>query len=276
MFDIHTHMLRPTDWGQEFERNWKAGYGGDWPEPETARFDAVMQEAGIDTAVVFGIRATFAGVGTPTSQVVNFCAALKTPAIAFMALDPTDADWRDQFDEGLELGVKGIKLYPVMAAFDPRDPEFAPFYALAQENNLPILWHMGASLSAQGDLAVSHPLVIDYVARRYPDLHQIIAHMGHPWQRDAIQVTRKNRKVFCDISGMWTREMDGYLALVNAQEWGVVDKLLFGSDFPLWTPKETVAGLYKLTEVGADGFPRVHENTIKTILANDTRALLGL
>ena len=277
MFDVHTHMLRPEHWGDEYETNWNRGYGGHgWPEPDTHPFDAAMQEAGVDGVIVFGIRASCAGVKTPTSEVVEFCKKLKTPAKAFMALDLNDADWRDQFEEGLELGAVGIKLYPVMAVFDPRDRAYDPFYALAVEKNLPILWHMGATLSSPGDLSVTNPLVVDDVARRFPDLKQVIAHMGHPWQREAVQVIRKNRNVVSDISGFWTRPMDGYLALVNAQEWGVVDRLIFGSDFPLWTPQETIDGLYKLTEIGASGFPRVTEDTIKTILNNNTRALLGL
>ena len=277
MIDVHTHMLRPEHWGEEYARNWSSAYNtGGWQQPEPATFDAAMQEAGIDLAVVFGIRASAAGVRSPTAEVVDYCKKLKTPSVVFMALDPSDADWRDQFDEGVELGVRGIKLYPVMAVFDPRDPKYDPFYAAAVEKNLPVLWHMGATPSAEGDLSVSHPLVVDNVARRFPDLRQIIAHMGHPWQRDAVQVLRKNRKVFADISGMWTRSMDGYLALVNAQEWGVVGKLLFGSDYPLWTPQVTIDGLKKLTEFGAPGFPRVEPATIDTILANDTRALLGL
>ncbi len=277
MIDVHTHMLRPHYWGEEYARNWSGPYGGNtWKEPDAAAFDAAMQEAGIELAVVFGIRASAAGVRSPTSEVAAFCKTLKTPSVVFMALDPRDADWRDQFDEGLELGVRGIKLYPVMARFDPRDPEYDAFYGAAVEHNLPILWHMGATPSAQGILSVSHPLVIDEVARRFPELRQIIAHMGHPWQRDTVQVLRKNRNVVADISGMWTRSMDGYLALVNAQEWGVVGKLVFGSDYPLWTPQVTIDGLRKLTEFGAPGFPRVEPETIETILSNDTRALLGL
>ncbi len=277
MLDVHTHMLRPAHWGREYADNWVRGYGGgDWPEPDPKVFDAAMKEGGIDMVAVFGIRASFAGVRTPTREVVQFCKELETPAVAFMALDLNDEDWRAQFEEGLELGVRGIKLYPVMAVFDPRDPVHDPFYALAQEHGLPILWHMGATLSSPGDLEVTNPLVVDKVARRFPDLKQIIAHMGHPWQRDAVQVVRKNRNVVCDISGFWTRPMDGYLALVNAQEWGVVDKLIFGSDYPLWTPKETIDGLYKLTEIGSPGFPRVETETIDVILKNDSRALLGL
>lgn len=277
MHDVHTHMIKPEHWGPEFDRNWRAAYGGkDWPEPQAATFDAAMREAGIDFAVLFGITARAAGVHTPSEAVAVFMEALETPSVGFMALDPNDEDWADQIDKGLKLGMKGIKLYPVMALFDARDAKFEPFFKAAQDNDLAVLWHMGATPCAEGDLAISHPLVVDSVARRFPDLRQIIAHMGHPWQRDSVQVLRKNRKVYADISGMWTRQMDGYLAMVNAQEWNVVDKLLFGSDFPLWTPQETVNGLWKLTEMGGNGFPKVTAETIETILKHDIKTTLSL
>jgi len=276
MFDVHTHMLKPSYWGKEYERNWKGPYGSDWQEPTTAEFDAVMKEADIEFAVVFGITAKAAGVHSPTPEVAEFCSRLETPNVCFMALDPADPDWRRSFDEGLAHGAKGIKLYPVMARFDPRDEAHDEFYSAASDAGLPVLWHMGATPSAEGDLAVSHPLVLDKVARRFPDLRQIMAHMGHPWQRDCVQVLRKNPNVYADISGMWTRSMDGYLALVNAQEWGCVNKLLFGSDYPLWTPKETVEGLRGLTEMGAEGLPRVANETIETILKSDPRKALDI
>lgn len=276
MIDIHTHMLRPSWWGEEYDRNWRGPYGQAWREPTVEEFDAAMAEAGVTFAAVFGITARVAGVHSPTAEVAEFCARLRTPNAVFMALDPSDPDWRRAFDEGLDLGAKGIKAYPVMARFDPSDAALDPFYAAADRHGLPILWHMGATPSAEGDLAVSRPLLIDKVARRFGGLRQIIAHMGHPWQRDTVQVLRKNPNVYADISGMWTRSLDGYLALVNAQEWGVVDKLLFGSDYPLWTPQVTVDGLHGLTRMGAEGFPRVLPETVETIINKDPRPLLGL
>src|SRR5690606_34750613 len=105
---------------------------------------------------------------------------------------------------------------------------------------------------------------------------QVIAHMGHPWQRDAIAVARKNRNVYMDVSAQWSRTLEGYLALVHAQEWGVVDRLLFGSDFPLWTPQEAIDSLVALTELHAGNLPRVERATIDAMLSIDAVAALGL
>jgi predicted TIM-barrel fold metal-dependent hydrolase len=274
--DVHSHNLQPEHWGDEHKNNWEPAYGEPYPRVTPAQYDAAMREAGVDVAIVFGLAASRAGVHTPNAFVADYCAQLTTPTIAFTAMDPLDADWRDQLDEATELGFKGIKLYPVLSLFDPLGDEFADFYRVAEERHMVLLWHMGATPSPQGRLSLSQPLVIEEVARRHPDLKQIMAHMGHPWQRDANVVLRKHANVYADVSASWARPMDGFLALVNAQEWGVVDKLLFGSDFPLWTPSTAIAGLRNLTTLRAGTLPHVLEETVEAIIHRDSLALLEL
>ena len=59
-----------------------------------------------------------------------------------MALDPGDTDVMDQVDEGIELGLQGVKLYPVLAGFSPLDDAVEPFLDLLERRQLVVLWHM--------------------------------------------------------------------------------------------------------------------------------------
>ncbi|MGQ7312588.1 amidohydrolase family protein [Microbacterium arabinogalactanolyticum] len=272
--DLHTHCQLPEHWGSEHEKHWEGAYGEPYPVVSPQTFDAAM--VGVDVAVTFGMAATTAGVRTSNTFVADFVAAVKTPTIGFAAIDPSDPDWRGQLEEAIELGLQGVKLYPVLALFDPLAPEFDEFYRIMIQHRMVALWHMGATPSPVGSLAVSQPLVIDEVARRHPDLVQVMAHMGHPWQRDTNVVLRKNPRVYADVSGVPSRPMDAYLAFVHAQEWGTVDKLLFGSDYPLWTPEDAIARLNGIASMRAGTLPYVHEETIETILQRDTLALLEL
>ena len=274
--DVHTHNLQPEHWGDEHKNNWEPIYGTPYPTITPELYDKAMLAAGVDVAIVFGLAASRAGVHTPNSFVAEFCAHLKTPTIAFSALDPLDQNWRDQLDEAIELGFRGVKLYPVLSLFDPLSHDFDDFYRFSVKHNLVLMWHMGATPSPQGRLALSQPLIVEEVARRHPDLKQVMAHMGHPWQRDANIVLRKHRNVYADVSASWSRPMDGFLALVHAQEWGVVDKLLFGSDYPLWEPSQAMAKFKELALLRAGNLPHVHEETIDSIIHRDTLNLLGL
>jgi predicted TIM-barrel fold metal-dependent hydrolase len=276
MIDVHTHCHLAEHWGREWTRNWEPVYGHEYADHTPAEYDEAMAAGGVDLAFVFGMRATRAGVITPNEYVQRFCAETRTATIGFMALDLADPDVMDQLADGIARGLGGIKLYPVLAHFDPRDPAHDPFFRAATEAGLIVLWHMGATPSPEGRLDYSEPLLIDDVARRHPELRQIIAHLGHPWHRETIVVLRKNRNVFSDVSACWARPLDGYLALVRAQEWGVVPKLLFGSDYPMWTPTEAVAGLHELVGVGPAGLPRIARDTLDWLLHGDPRPALGL
>lgn len=274
--DVHTHNHQPEHWGDEHKKNWEPAYGAPYPRVSPADYDAAMRAAGVDVAIVFGIAASRAGVHTPNRFVAEFCAQVTTPTVKFTALDPLDADWREQLDEARELGFRGVKLYPVLSLFDPLAEEFDEFYRECDRHGLVLLWHMGATPSPQGRLSLSQPLIVEEVARRHPGLKQVMAHMGHPWQRDANVVLRKHANVYADVSASWFRPMDGFFALVHAQEWGVVDKLLFGSDYPLWEPADAIARFRDLARFRAGNLPHVLEETVEAILHRDALSLLNI
>jgi predicted TIM-barrel fold metal-dependent hydrolase len=274
MIDIHTHCLQPEHWGDEHRLHWEPVYGKPWQPVTVDAFDRAMEC--VDVAVVFGIRATRAGVITPNADVAAFRAASKTETIGFMALDPSDADVLEQLEEGVALGLRGIKLYPVLAGFRPDDPACFPVYEQAEQRGLPLLWHMGATPSQIGDLTVTQPLLIDGVARAFPDLKQVIAHMGHPWFLDTIMVLRKNPNVYADISAVFARPYGGYQALIHAQEWGVTHKLLFGSDYPFWTPGESAHLLRSFASKRMEPLPKIERETVEAIIARDSLELLSL
>lgn len=276
IIDVHTHGLLPEHWGDEHRSHWEPTYGSPWPRITPEQFDGAMAGGGVDVAIVFGIRATAAGVATPNRHIADFCRNAQTPTIAFAALDPTDADWPDQLAEARELGFQGVKLYPVLSLYDPADVTFEPFYAAIADAGMVIVWHMGATPSASGRLSVTQPLVLDEVARRHPGLAMIIAHMGHPWQRDTTTLLRKHPNLFADVSAVGSRPFDAYLALRNAIEWGVVPKLLFGSDYPLWTPATAQDQLRRLPEVPGGVLPPIDPEIIETIITQDALGLLGL
>ena len=60
-------------------------------------------------------------------------------------------------------------------------------------------------------------------------------------------------------------------------EWGVSDKILFGSDYPLWTPQEGMDGLRKLNDqVEGTKLPRIPDEVIEGIINRNSLSLLGL
>jgi hypothetical protein len=73
-------------------------------------------------------------------------------------------------------------------------------------------------------------------------LRVVMAHLGHPWHADTVTVICKHPHVYADVSSQFLRPWGQYQALRLATEWGVLDKLLLGSDYPVATPQETIDG----------------------------------
>jgi uncharacterized protein len=130
-----------------------------------------------------------------------------------------------------------------------------------------MLIHQGTTFARAGSLLQARPIVIDEIALRYPRLKIVIAHVGHPWFDEAIAVVRRHPYVYADISGLVTRRWLLYQALVAAIEYGVAHKLLFGSDFPFFSARQTIDGLRSVTgpAFGAD-MPIIDEQVVEEII----------
>ena len=127
------------------------------------------------------------------------------------------------------------------------------------------------------DLDYAHPRHIDRVAMRFPELRIVMAHMGHPWQTDCITVIRKHPHVYADISAQHYRPWSYYNCLRLATEWAVLPKLLFGSDFPVATPQETIDAIPHVNDILAGtALPRVPTEELQAIVERDSLACLGL
>ncbi|MCL4402446.1 MAG: amidohydrolase family protein [Acidobacteria bacterium] len=277
IIDYHTHFMQRAHFGPEFTREWDARGGtGAWPEITPEQYEEALKP--VDRAIVFGITAHALGVETPHEYVAGLVARNPRKYIGFMALDPSRPDAIRSMEQGRgEFGLRGIKLYPVMSLYNLTDAALGPFFRRAEELGLPILTHMGTSPATRGLLKYSLPLLIDEVAVAFPKLKIIMAHLGHPWQRDAAMVIRKHANVYADISGLWHRPWQGYEALVVCQEWGVTDKLLFGSDYPLWQPGQAIEGLRKLNDqVEGTPLPPISREVIEGILQRNVLKELGI
>ncbi|MBZ0295421.1 MAG: amidohydrolase family protein, partial [Anaerolineae bacterium] len=147
----------------------------------------------------------------------------------------------------------------------------------AQRHDLPMMFHKGTSPVRMAPIAYSHPLVMDEIAMRYPDLTMIMAHMGHPFTAECAVVIRKHPNVYADVSALIYRPFTFYEALLRATEWKVLDKLMLGSDFPVTTAGETIAALRNVNSiVEGTAMPRVPLDKIEEIIHRDSLKLLHL
>ncbi|MEM2904191.1 MAG: amidohydrolase family protein, partial [Candidatus Bathyarchaeia archaeon] len=119
--------------------------------------------------------------------------------------------------------------------------------------------------------------LLERVALAFPDLRIVIAHMGHPWERDTIVLIRKQPNVYADISALFYRPWQFYNTLVLCDEYGQLHKLFFGSDYPVTTPQESIEKIRRINaQVEGTSLPRVPHEALEEIINRDSLSILGV
>ena len=227
-------------------------------------------------SIVFGGKAKLSGLWVDDAEVANYVAQAPDRMIGFLSVDPTQPGWEDELREGRERhGLRGIKLLPMYADFYPQDERLDPLWKYATEHELPVLLHTGTTFVSKAPLDCTLPRHLDVVARRFPEVKMILAHLGHPYESETVVVIRKHPNLYADVSALVYRPWQLFHSLMLVHEYNVWDKILFGTDYPVTTVAETVAGLRSLANVKIDRFTLPAEQ-IERLIHRDSLSLLGL
>lgn len=150
--------------------------------------------------------------------------------IGFGTLHPDIDDVEVEVDRILNLELKGVKLHPDFQGFNIDDDSMMKVYK-ALEGKLPVLMHMGDETKTS-----SSPARLKKVIDMFPDLTVIAAHFGgyKMWDESCKLLVGTN--VYFDTSSalfMLNKENATDIIRLHGPE-----KILFGSDYPMWNHKE--------------------------------------
>jgi predicted TIM-barrel fold metal-dependent hydrolase len=224
--------------------------------------------ANCDKLIVFGIVAPFTGVNVDQEVIAAFAREHSDRVQGWCSVDPNDPACVEQLEYYVTgLGLRGLKLGPIYQNFDPSDPKHLPLFRKAEALGIPINWHQGTSFVREGPLKYSNPILLEDIAVACPELRMMISHMGHPWESECCVLIRKHPHLYADTSALHYRPLRHYQAFMTAIEYGVEQKLIFGSDFPSATPEQAIAGLWKVNDiVEGTRFPRFPTEAIHRII----------
>jgi len=275
------------------ERRW------DWPDekfkqlldqpidPYLALMDGV-----IERAIIVGQSAReTSGVDIPNSYLAEV-ARLHSDKLSWCCcVDPTTAGAADEVEKCVkEWGAIGVgELNPIQWQAYANDPRAYPVYEVCQSLDVPIVLHVGGSshMDTRVRMKYGDILAVDDIAIDFPHLRIVICHLGYPKYEDASFLVQKHENVFADISylpsvsGLERTIINRRMPAVNypylhyaypllyclSQVYGGADKLLFGTDWGVSQPRETIDILNGLNDyLGKCALPSIPESTINNIL----------
>lgn len=121
-------------------------------------------------------------------------------ALVRLGIDPPEA-----VDEYVKQGFRGIKTTNPTAPYD--DPSFFPYYERMERYSLPVLFHTGIVMRTPADRERNvsstkmQPVRLDAVARSFPGLNIVAAHLGVPWYEEASMLARIHPNFYVDLTG---------------------------------------------------------------------------
>ena len=236
------------------------------------------QSGAVDKSIVLGFKSRYLRAEIPNRYVAEYVSRFPQKLIGFAGIDPTEqAAVAEVRIAKNDLRLRGITISPANQDFHPVDTRAMDVYAEAEKLGMPILFHPSGQFTEQSKLEFGRPYLLDDVARTFPNLRIVIAQLGQPWVDETTCMLGKHDHVYADVSGMLGRPWQAYNALVTAHQHGVIDKLLFGSDFPYTSASSCIEALYSINQIAqGTNLPVVPREALRGIVERDTLALLGL
>lgn len=250
-----------------------------WRGVPAADPDHHWAESGtVDKSIVLGFKSRYLQAEIPNDFVAEYVRRFPQKLIGFAGIDPTERSAVGEVRAAqADLRLRGLTVSPANQDFHPTDSRAMDVYAQAESLGMPILFHPSGQFTRHSKLEFGRPYLLDEVARSFPNLRIVIAQLGQPWVDETICMLGKHEHVYADVSGLLGRPWQGYNALVSTYQHGVIEKLLFGSDFPYTSASECIEALYSINQIAqGTNLPVVPREALRGIVERDTLALLGL
>src|SRR5690606_31505974 len=154
---------------------------------------------------------------------------------------PTPEDLRGRIERG-ELEVIG-EVTNQYAGIAPTDERMEPYWALAEELDVPVGIHVGTGppgviyLGAEGYRARLHsPLTLEEVRVRHPGLRVYLMHAGYPMLDDLLALMYAHPRVYVDVGVVvYTQPREAfYRYLRGIMAMGFGKRVILRSDRMVW------------------------------------------
>ena len=212
------------------------------------------EAAGIRRFVVHSVATKPSQVERINGFIAASAAASGGRFIGLGALHPDAVDPEADFRRLVALGLRGVKLHPDIQGFPVDDPRAMRLFGLCEAAGLPVCVHTGDSR-----FDFSNPNRVAKVLKAFPKLKFIGAHFGgwSVWDEAARTLADYPNIVVDSSSTFYAFPPDRIRALIDV--W-TPDRILFGTDYPMWRQQPDIDCLLRLELPDADYQKIFHDN----------------
>jgi predicted TIM-barrel fold metal-dependent hydrolase len=199
---------------------WTAGGTSDYLTSETYSVEMMLRDmdaAGVDKAVGCSLGQMIDNAYTASVQ-----AKYPDRIIAFGQVNARAPDAAQQVLRDYEThGLPGLKLHPTLHGYHVVDHGLLdPIFRVCADKGILVLFNAL-------DDAFVHPLGIEEIAKGFPEVSVLIAHMGTVWNvTEAILVAKRNPNIYLETSSTQLIEVQMAYRDLGA------DKIVMGTDWP--------------------------------------------
>ena len=188
---------------------------------------AACADSPITHYVVHSVAVKASNVQHINEYIASQCAA-HPEFIGFATMHQDFEDPEAEIERAISLGLRGLKLHPDTQMVNMDDPRLMRVYEII-EGRLPLIVHTG-----DYRYDYSHPRRLKNILRTFPNLVVDAAHYGGWSIPEQGYDYLHDENLFIDISSSMQ-----FLGARRSREliemWGT-ERVLFGSDFPMWSP----------------------------------------
>jgi len=169
-----------------------------------------------------------------------------TRIISFAAAEPLDvqgvfnrARLKEVEKAIVEKGLRGLLLTPPYGHYYSNDRRVYPFYEKAVELDISIYFHHSHMFGSPKNCPLKYARIwlLDDLTIDFPELRFNVEHMGYPWTEELLAIMARSPNVYTDIAMF----IDPYVGIGRrlllarnlgmAREYGVLDRVFYGSDY---------------------------------------------
>ena len=192
---------------------------------------AENDEAGVDCSLVESVATTPKQVPSINRFIAQTVAEHPGRLYGLGTLHPDSVDMEEDVRYITQLGLCGVKLHPEIQGFRVDEERCLPIYELCTKYRLPILMHTGDKR-----YDCSNPDRLLPLLQKYDRLTVVGAHFGgwSIWE-EAYKTLAGLPNLYVDCSSsFYYLKPESARRIIRAYG---VDRVLFGTDYPMWKPK---------------------------------------